>query len=144
MFRLKMWTPRCIDFLSFSLCGWDTRPDVLTRHNSFNQSSSPSLINNILFSIPSISYYHCSVLSSDRQFLRDIVESSLSTKRRPLIGACSIEEVSDGAFYCCFVDAMEIPQTREDAQEHIAKIRTEKGLDGPNCNSSDLEAALVM
>jgi hypothetical protein len=41
------------------------------------------------------------------------------------------------------IDTMEIPQTREAAQEHIAKIRTEKGLEGPECNSSDLEAALV-
>ncbi|KAF1995054.1 hypothetical protein P154DRAFT_379511, partial [Amniculicola lignicola CBS 123094] len=35
-----------------------------------------------------------------------------------------------------------IPQTKEEAQEHINKIREEKGLDGTHSNTSDLENAL--
>jgi len=35
-----------------------------------------------------------------------------------------------------------IPKTQEEAQEHINKIREEKGLDGKHSNTSDLENAL--
>lgn len=39
---------------------------------------------------------------------------------------------------------MDFPDTTEAAREHIAKIRAEKGLDGPSNNIADLEAALDM
>jgi len=37
-----------------------------------------------------------------------------------------------------------IPQTEVEAQEHIAKIRKEKGLHGTDNNTADLEAALIV
>lgn len=37
-----------------------------------------------------------------------------------------------------------IPQTKAEAQEHIARIREERGLDRPNKNTEDLEAALSL
>jgi hypothetical protein len=39
---------------------------------------------------------------------------------------------------------MDIPPSELEARKHIAHIRTTKGLDGPESNTSDLEAALIM
>jgi hypothetical protein len=39
---------------------------------------------------------------------------------------------------------LDIPRSEAEAREHIAQIRTAKGLDGPESNTSDLEAALIM
>ena len=39
---------------------------------------------------------------------------------------------------------MEFPKSEAAAREHIARIRGEKGLETPNSNTSDLQAALVM
>jgi hypothetical protein len=39
---------------------------------------------------------------------------------------------------------MDIPSTETNAEEHIARIRKSKGLDGPESNTSDLEEALKM
>jgi len=39
---------------------------------------------------------------------------------------------------------MDIPTSLDAAQQHVAKIRREKGIDIPNNNASDLEAALIM
>ncbi|KAI1092525.1 hypothetical protein F5B19DRAFT_502241 [Rostrohypoxylon terebratum] len=40
--------------------------------------------------------------------------------------------------------SMDYPLTKEEAFRHIAKIRQEKGLDGSNVNTTDLESALVL
>jgi hypothetical protein len=37
-----------------------------------------------------------------------------------------------------------IPKTEADARKHIAKIRAEKGLDGTDSNTADLQAALMV
>jgi len=39
---------------------------------------------------------------------------------------------------------MDIPSTEAVAREHIAQVRRSKGLDGPESNTADLEAALIM
>jgi len=39
---------------------------------------------------------------------------------------------------------MDIPKSKLEAEEHIAQIRKSKGLDGPEDNISDLEAALIL
>jgi hypothetical protein len=39
---------------------------------------------------------------------------------------------------------MDIPSNEAEAREHIAQIRKAKGLDGPENNTSDLEAALTI
>lgn len=39
---------------------------------------------------------------------------------------------------------MDIPVSELEARKHIGLIRTTKGLDGPETNTDDLEAALIM
>jgi len=39
---------------------------------------------------------------------------------------------------------MDIPKSELEAREHIEQIRKSKGLDGPEDNTRDLEAALIM
>jgi hypothetical protein len=69
---------------------------------------------------------------------------AISNERKLITSGCAFEKTRTFALSHSRTLTMSLPQSTEEARTHIEQIRVEKGLDGPQSNTEDLEAALTM